>query len=175
MRIELTTQAQGIYSQLYRGELIDDSAGERVTALLERRAPMLLRVAMIFALCDLQTQIDVRHIQAAIGWIRHGVESAKFVFVKATDAADSVRTSTAVKKIVDFLRVKGTATRWQISTECFQGHASKATIDSAIERLLLASPPQITVQPEPRMRGARGRQTNIYALTVGQPVSVFDR
>ncbi len=175
MRIELTAQAQDIYAQLYRGELIDDSAGERVTALLERRAPMLLRVAMIFALCDLQTQIDVKHIQAAMGWIRHGVESAKFVFVKATDAADSDRTTAAVKKIVDFLRDKGTATRWQITSECFQGHASKSTIDAAIERLLLASPPQIMVQPEPRIRGARGRQTNIYALTVGRPVSVFDR
>ena len=175
MRIELTAQARGIYSQLYRGELIDDSAGERVTALLERRAPMLLRMAMIFALCDLQTRIDVQHIQAAMGWIRHGVESAKFVFVKATDAADSVRTSAAVKKIVDFLRVKGTATRWQITTECFQGHASKATIDAGIERLLLASPPQITVQPEPRIRGTRGRQTNIYALSVGRPVSDIEK
>jgi hypothetical protein len=45
---------------------------------------MLLRLAMIFALCDLQTRIDVQHIQAAMGWIRHGVESAKFVFLKAT-------------------------------------------------------------------------------------------
>ena len=118
MQIELSAQAQGIYSQMYRGELIDDSAGERVTALLERRAPMLLRLAMIFALCDLQTQIDVQHIQAAMGWIRHGVDSAKFVFVKATDAADSVRTNTAAQKIVDFLRIKGQATRWQITTEC---------------------------------------------------------
>lgn len=175
MRIELTARAQGIYSQLYQGELIDDCGGERVTALLERRAPMLLRLAMIFALCDLQTRIDVQHIQAAMGWIRHGVESVKFVFVKATDAADSVRTGVAVKKIVDFLQARGTATRWQITTECFQGHASKATIDAAIERLLLASPPQLTVQLEPRIRGARGRQTNIYALSVGRPVSEFER
>jgi len=63
---------------------------------------MLLRLAMIFALCDLRTQIDVQHIQAAMGWIRLGVESAKFVFVKSTDAADSVRTSAAVKNIIDF-------------------------------------------------------------------------
>jgi len=173
--VGLTAQAQNIYAQLYRGELIDDSAGERVTALLERRAPMLLRLAMIFALCDLQTQIDVQHIQAAMGWIRHGVESAKFVFVKATDAADSVQTNAAVKKIVDFLRVKGPSTRWQITSECFQGHASKSTIDAAIERLLLASPPQITVQPEPRTRGARGRQTNIYALSVVRPISAIER
>ena len=169
--VSLTAQAQSIYSQLYRGELIDDSAGEHVTALLERRAPMLLRLAMIFALCDLQTRIDVQHIQAAMGWIRHGVESAKFVFLKATDAADTVRTNAAVKKIVEFLRLKGQSTRWQITSECFQGHASKAIIDTAIERLLLASPPQITVQTQPRARGARGPQTNIYTLSAARQLS----
>ena len=169
--VGLTTQAQSLYSQLYRGELIDDSAGERVTALLERRAPMLLRLAMIFALCDLRTQIDVHHIRAAMGWIRHGVESAKFVFVKAADVAESVRTNAAVKKIVDFLRVKGQSTRWQITSECFQGHASKSIIDAALERLLLASPAQITVRTQPRTRGARGPQTNIYALSVVQSLS----
>ncbi|WP_296480817.1 DUF3987 domain-containing protein [Rhodoferax sp.] len=170
LQVGLSAQAQSIYAQLYRGELIDDSAGERVTALLERRAPMLLRLAMIFALTDLQTQIDVQHIRAAMGWIRHGVESAKFVFVKATDAADSVRTNAAVKKIVDFLRVKGPASRWKITSECFQGHASKSIIDAALERLLLASPAQITVQNQPRTRGAHGPLTNIYALSDGRPL-----
>ncbi len=174
LQVGLSAQAQSIYAQLYRGELIDDSAGERVTALLERRAPMLLRLAMIFALCDLQTQIDVQHIQAAMGWIRHGVESAKFVFVKASDAADSARTNAAVKKIVDFLRVKGQSTRWQITSECFQGHASKSIIDAAIERLLMASPPQITVQTQPRNRGTRGPQTNVYALSVVRPLSATE-
>lgn len=165
LQIGLTAQAQDVYAHLYRGELIDDSGGERVTALLERRAPMLLRMAMIFALCDLQTQIDVQHIRAAMGWIRHGVESAKFVFVKATDAADSLRTHAATKKIVDFLRVRGTATRWQITTDCFQGHVAKSVIDTAIEQLLLASPAQVLVQTLPRAKGSRGPQTKIYALS----------
>ncbi len=164
LQIGLTAQAQDIYARLYRGELIDDSGGERVTALLERRAPMLLRLAMLFALCDLQTQIDLHHIQAAMGWIRHGVESAKFVFIKATDAADSVRTNAAAMKIVDFLRIKGQATRWQITTECFQGHVTKSVIDTAIEQLLLASPAQVVVQTLQRAKGSRGPQTKIYTL-----------
>ena len=165
LQIGLTVQAQDIYARLYRGELIDDCGGERVTALLERRAPMLLRLAMLFALCDLQTLIDVQHIQAAMGWIRHGVESAKFVFVKATDAAKSVRTQAAAKKIVEFLRVKGIATRWQITTECFQGHVAKSLIDTAIEQLLLTSPAQVIVQSLPRAKGSRGPQTKTYALS----------
>ena len=170
LRIDLTPEAQSSYSQLYRGELIDDSAGEHVTALLERRAPMLLRVAMVFALCDLQTQIDVYHIHAAMEWIRHGVESVKFVFTKASDAADSARVNAVAKKIIDFLRIKGAATRWQITSECFQGHTLKSTIDAALDILLLASPAQITVQPLARIEGTRGRQTNVYTLSVTRPV-----
>jgi putative DNA primase/helicase len=130
---------------------------------------MLLRLAMLFALSDLRTQIDVKHIQAAIGWIRHGVESAKFVFVKATDAAESDRTHAAAKKIVAFLRLKGMATRWQITTECFQGHVAKAVIETAIEQLLLASPAQIVVQTLPRAKGARGPQTKTFALSGADP------
>ena len=40
---------------------------------------------------------------------------------------------------------------------------------------MLASPPQITVQPEPRIQGTRGRQTNIYALSVGRSVSAIEK
>ena len=166
LQIGLTAQAQDVYARLYRGELIDESGGERVTALLERRAPMLLRLAMLLAMCDLQTLVDVQHIQAAMGWIRHGVESAKFVFVKASDAADSVRTSSAAKKIVEFLRVKGQATRWQITTECFHGHVTKSVIDTAIEQLLLSSPVQVVVQTLPRAKGLRGPLTKTYSLSV---------
>lgn len=169
LQIGLTTSAQDIYARLYRGELSDDSSGERVTALLERRAPMLMRVAMLFAVSDLKTLIDAQHIHAAMGWIRHGVESAKFVFVKATDAADSDRTHAAAKKIVAFLRLKGMATRWQITTECFQGHVAKTVIDMALEQLLLASPAQIVVQTLPRAKGARGPQTKTYALSGTEP------
>jgi len=169
LQIGLTASAQDIYAHLYRGELMDDSSGERVTALLERRAPMLMRLAMLFAVSDLKTLIDAQHIHAAMGWIRHGVESAKFVFVKATDAGDSDRTHAAAKKIVAFLRLKGMATRWQITTECFQGHVAKTVIDTALEQLLLTSPAQIVVQTLPRAKGARGPQTKTYALSGTEP------
>ena len=52
MRVELSQDARKRYEVLYYGELNDNSAGERITALIERRAPMLLRLAMLFALCD---------------------------------------------------------------------------------------------------------------------------
>ena len=62
LRMELSPQAQWSYSQLYRGELNDDLGDGVIGALLERRAPMLLRLAMLMALTDLQTRIDAQHI-----------------------------------------------------------------------------------------------------------------
>ena len=50
LRMELSPQAQWRYAQLYRGELNDDFGDGAVGALLERRAPMLLRLAMLMAL-----------------------------------------------------------------------------------------------------------------------------
>jgi len=171
LSVSLTPQAQGLYSELYRGELMDDGAGERITPLLERRAPMLLRIAMTLALCDLQAIIQEKHIQAAMGWIRHSVESTKFVFVNASDAAQADRTASAAQKILDFLRIKGPSSRWKITSECFQGHVSKAVIDEAIDRLLLASPAQITIQYARPVQGNRGRNTNIYALAPARQMS----
>ena len=58
LRMDLSPQAQCRYAQLYRGELNVDLGDDGVGALLERKAPMLLRLAMLLALTDLQTRID---------------------------------------------------------------------------------------------------------------------
>ncbi|WP_215844441.1 hypothetical protein HHS34_010085 [Acidithiobacillus montserratensis] len=87
LRMELSSQAQWRYAQLYRGELNDDLGDGVVGALLERRAPMLLRLAMLMALADMQTRIDALHVDAAMAWIRHATASVRYVFVSAAEEA----------------------------------------------------------------------------------------
>jgi Protein of unknown function (DUF3987) len=87
MRMEMSAQAQWRYAQLYRGELHEDLGAGVVASLLERRAPMLLRLAMLMALTDLQTRIEVPHIDAAVAWIRHATASVRYVFVSASEEA----------------------------------------------------------------------------------------
>ena len=84
LRLELTAQAQWRYAHLYRGELNDDGS-DLVSGLLERRAPMLLRLAMLFALSDLQLHIDVVHIDAAMAWMQYVAASVRYVFVNAAE------------------------------------------------------------------------------------------
>jgi hypothetical protein len=164
MRVQMTPDAQMIYAQLYCGELNENSAGERVTAVLERRAPMLLRLSMLFALCDLQTHIGAKHIHAAMAWIRYSAASVKFVFFNADDEVARSQTNETVMKIVDFLAARGKATRREITIDCFNGHQSKAHIDEAIDHLLNTTPPQIQIQIIERPKDAPGTATKVYSL-----------
>ena len=164
MRVELSPEARKRYEKLYHGELNDNSAGERITALIERRAPMLLRLAMLFALCDLTTTVEVHHINAALAWVRYSVESVKFIFASAADEVATAETNDTAEKIVVYLVKKGEASRGDLTTNCFQGHATKTRIDAALDELLSSNPPRIAVESKPRPKGSPGNATKIYRV-----------
>ncbi len=162
LRMDLSPQAQWRYAQLYRGELNDDLGDGVVGALLERRAPMLLRLAMLMALTDLQTRIDARHIDVAMAWIRYATASIRFVFVSAAEEVKLAQVLELSSRVLAFLRERGQATRSQISTECFRGKVSKARIDAGLDHLLAATPPRISVQWVERPADAPGTPTRVY-------------
>jgi hypothetical protein len=166
LHIELSRPAQALYARLYHDELNDASGGERITALLERRAPMLLRLAMLFALSDLQMRVDVHHVEAAMAWIHYATDSVKYIFSSPSDANEQARINESARKIEEFLFARSQATRREITLECFHGHARKSHIDAALERLLNAAPPRIHVQSHARPDGAPGTPTNIYSLAI---------
>lgn len=161
LRVDLSPAAAKRWASLYRGELNDRSHGERINALIERRAPMLLRLAMLFALTDCMTTVEVRHVDAALAWIRYSVESVKFIFGSAADEAEVEETNETAQKIVAFLLAKHRVTRKQITVECFAGHLSKARIDAALDELLTCNPPRIVVEED---RSGPGRPTKFYEL-----------
>lgn len=150
------------YAELYRGELNDELGDGVVAVLLERRAPMLLRLAMLMALAELQNRIDTHHIHAALAWIRHATASVQFIFVSAAEQADLVQVRRLSDRVVSFLRERGQATRSQISAECFKGKATKAQIDASLERLLSATPPKIFLQWIERPAHTPGPPTRVY-------------
>ena len=164
LRVSLSPDARKRYEALYHGELNDNSAGERVTALIERRAPMLLRLAMLFALCDLTDEVQLVHINAALAWVRFSIDSVKFVFASAADEVATAETNDTAEKILVYLREKGEASRGDLSVNCFQKHATKARLDAALDELLSSNPPQITVESKPRAKGLPGNATKIYRV-----------
>lgn len=165
LRVELSTDAARRWRGLYLGELNDRRHGERINALIERRAPMLLRMAMLFALCDLTATVEVRHIDAALAWVRYSVESVKFVFGSAQDEADVQETNETAQKILTFITTHKRVTRKQITVDCFKGHANKTRIDAALDELLTAVPPRIEVEED---RSGPGRPTKFYELAANK-------
>lgn len=164
LRVYLSPPAQWRYAQLYRGELNDDSGSNLVGALIERRAPMLLRVAMLFALTDLQLRVDAPHIEAAMAWTRYAVASAKYVFVSAAEDEKMEQIRELTRRILSFVEERGQASRRDITVDCFRGHVAKVSIDAAIEHLLSATPPKICVQLVHRPKDAPGTPAKIYRL-----------
>lgn len=164
LRVEFSTGAARRYDELYRNELNHNSHGERIAALVERRAPMLLRIAMLLALTDCTSRIEVHHIDAALAWVRYSVESVKFIFSTAQDEAQAVETNEHADKILAFLKGKARATRKQITSDCFQGHVTKDSIDAALDELLTATPPIIEVETQPRPKGSPGTPTKYYSV-----------
>lgn len=57
LRMDLSASAQWRYAQLYRDELNSDLGDGVISALLERQAPMLLRLAMLMALSQPESRI----------------------------------------------------------------------------------------------------------------------
>jgi len=165
-RMNLSSDAAEVYAGLYRGELRDRTAGERIAGLLDRRAPMLLRLAMIFALTDHTLTIEVQHINAAMAWMRYWVDSVKFIFQTAHDEVEAAAVSDTAETVLRFLRNVGRASRTQLNRDCFQGHVDKARLDKAIDELLSAAPPAIELDTVPRPKGEPGTPTKFYKLAV---------
>jgi len=162
--MELSPSGKWHYGQMYRNVLAQDFGSERVSAILERRAPMLLRLAIVFALCDLSTKIEIAHLDAALAWINFCSDSVQYVFSTAKESALTERGSRNSDLLLQYLSDHGQATRSEILRECFKGHLSKLEIDACLDHLLNTSPPQIHVNQIARVEGKPGPAAHVYSL-----------
>jgi hypothetical protein len=164
IRIDLSPGAASLYESWYLGELRDRSAGEPITALLERRAAMLLRLAMLFALTDQNHVINVDHLNAALAWVRYWVDSVRFIFQGSVTVTGAAKVSIIAEQITTYLAKNGETSRTDLSKNCFNGHIYKATLDKALDQLILANPPVIEVKTVPRTNGQPGSPSKFYKL-----------
>lgn len=164
LRMEFEPDAASLYAGLYRSELRDRSAGEHITGLLDRRAPMLLRLAMLFALTDQTRLISVAHLNAGMSWVRYWIDSVKYIFQSAVDEAGAAAVTTTAQRIVLYLTAHGPSTRTVLSKSCFGGHINKSTLDQALDELITATPPIVEVQTVPRTNGQPGSPSKVYTL-----------
>ena len=140
----LSEAAKSEYGRLYRKELNSVQDGDRVMAVLERRAPIVLRLATLFALTDQVLVIEVKHLNAAMAWSRYHRDSVRFIFNDAAGEEAAKESNNAARKILAYLREQdGLVSRQDLFKRCFAGHVSASRLDSALDTLLLDSPPRI--------------------------------
>ena len=162
----MTPSARAIYEKAYRG-LRKPLGNELLTAVLERRAPYVLRLAMLFALADLTLLISEEHLKAALAWVRYATDTVRFVFAERAGMEVARRTEQNAEKLLGWLQERPDgASLTEISVECFQRHASSDDIGAAIRHLLTTSPPAIEQMTREGTDRRSGRQPVFYRSTV---------
>lgn len=168
--LELTGDARTRYADIYQTELSRDFGSAMVESLLERRAPMLLRLAMLFALTDLSSLIEVRHIEAAMAWIHYFTDSVCLVFVSGRPQPVPPQIVWAAQRIAEFLAQRGCASRRDLLVDCFGRHQPASVVDAAIAHLISGETTKIDIEVRARAPGTFGRSATIYRL-VSDPAS----
>lgn len=176
-QMTMSQAARTVYEKLYRGELNRSTGSAKLDGILERRAPMLLRLAMLFALSDLTLTIEPRHIDAAWAWVCYWRDSVRYVFKEAAAGeVDAEHLAAAADKLLVFLNANGgQADRKQITNECFMRRAPAGGLDAVIAELLNSTPPRIEAITLPRRDGLIGRGRTIYRTLVSSgPADMAD-
>jgi hypothetical protein len=155
--MRMDSEAEDSWNMVYRA-LVWPEATELLTSLMERSAPYALRLAMIFALTDKSLVIEVKHLRAALAWVRYFRESVRFVFTAACDIEKAEATANHATQIQRYLKGKAKgASRTDIYRKCFGHRVHASQIDDAIKRLLMENPPLIEVSVIPRAGDKKGR------------------
>lgn len=158
----MTNEARRRYAQLYQAELNQDFGSALIDSVLERRAPMLLRLAMVFALTDRQWLIEARHIEAAMAWVNYATDSVGFVLAGGKGSPSQRQVEWAAERISAFLASKGAASRRDLVVDCFGRHQPAAVVDAAIAHLIDTAPTTVQVEVQARSRAGPGRPATVY-------------
>lgn len=163
--ISLSEAARGFYERVYPS-VRRPLNSEFITNLLERRAPYLLRLSMLFALTDKSRVIEPRHLKAAKAWVDYAVHSVSYIFQDQVKSSQDDETRRNAEKILLFLRnrQKG-CTMSDLNNECFKGNLLSQKINKALNYLLSDIPKKIERQ-EVKKTG-RGRNPVLYVLKTG--------
>lgn len=134
--LELTPEAKKLYTDCYTDFARPHPAGELIAGLLQRRAPMLLRIAGILAVADGLGQITQLHVEAARAWVDYSAQSVAMIFGPAVDAEGEAHLNEDAEKLLRWLMEAGDwRSRTAITSECFKGHLRAEALNATLERL----------------------------------------
>lgn len=165
LEMNLSQATKALYTEVYQ-DLRRPLESDFITAMLERRAPYALRLAMLFALTDQTRVIEACHLQTALEWINYAVNTVKFVFADKANNQQQAETRQNAAKIMAFLQLRpeGSGMR-ELNNDCFQKNTNSEKINGALAYLLAENPPRIIQNQE--FTGGKGRPKTTYILKTG--------
>jgi hypothetical protein len=166
VEMSISQAAKDLYANVYR-ELQRPLESDYLASMLERIRPYSLRLAMLFAITDQTRVIEDYHLQAALEWIRYGINTVKFIFADKYINQQQAETRQSADKIMAFLQLspKG-CSMTELNNSCFQKHSSGKEINAALNYLLTENPPRIKqIIEAPGSKG--GRPKTIYKFKIG--------
>lgn len=135
--MRLSPAAESAWTEAYFHLKKRDQSSERITALLERRAPITRRLAALFAATDQQTLVEIHHLEAALAWADYHRASVEWIFGgDAKERQQSAETAARREKIRDFLKDRDWVLRSEITARCFSGRIAAKELDMALQGLL---------------------------------------
>ncbi len=134
--MELSDQAKKLWINVYPKLKKRTAHGEMISAILERRAPITLRIAGLFAVTDMSLTIEVHHLQAALAWATFHKESVIYVFGRDAEQQKAAQLMMEYRnKIMDALKCGDWLTR-TVLRKAFNNHLNNQTLDHALAGLL---------------------------------------
>jgi hypothetical protein len=129
LEIDFTRRGSEYWEDLYEELSKDKYTGGLETAMGRRRS-YARRIAMIFAVLDFKTRIDVSHLDAAMAVVDYNEETLVHLFGDATGdkVADKI-----YRALVE--RSSG-LTRTELSIDILRRNTNKGEFDNAIKKLL---------------------------------------
>ena len=131
-KVHLTQRARQHWASVYN-RLTAERPDTVLTKATGRRAPYVMRLAMIYALLDQRTEIDVADIEAAESLEQYSVDSARYVFESHIDKG-----STELGKLAQFIRTGGVEgkTRNEIRNVLYKRNRKADLITADLKALL---------------------------------------
>lgn len=136
--IKLEANAAAYFGKIYGEYAVQHTGGEMISGLLQRRAPMALRIAGLFAMADMHEKINLEHMMSASAWMDYYAQSVHMVFGPQINPEQENQRSESAQRLLVWLRqAKDWRSRTQIANDCFQKNIPKAELDKALESLML--------------------------------------
>lgn len=133
--LNMSTEGRELWQHMYV-HLTADRPETVLTKITGRRAPQVMRLALIYALMDRCKTIDVRHLHAAAALEQYSVDTAAFVFTEAAET-EAQREQTELAAFIEESGPQG-RTRTEVSQRFFKGNADAKTITVRLRELIEA-------------------------------------